>query len=123
MLPAEQTKSEVKMKKINGNITAEIQIFTSVENEIGEYEKLWETVQTVKGFLDMKSGDSKYQNFDTKLEESTHLFLADYIPLDGITSENSRMFIKGKVYDIMLIDNVMELNEHYEIYLKLTGGV
>ena len=111
------------MKKINGNITAEIQVFTSVENEIGEYEKSWETLKTLTGFLDMRSGDSKYQNFDTKLEESTHLFLADYIPLDGITSENSRMLIKGKVYDIMLIDNVMELDEHYEIYLKLTGGV
>lgn len=111
------------MKNIGGNITAEIQVFTSVENEIGEYEKSWEIVKTLTGFLDMRNGDSKYQNYDTKLEESTHIFLADFTPLDGITAENSRMLIKGKVYDIMLIDNVMELDEHYEIYLKLTGGV
>lgn len=111
------------MKNIGGNITAEIQVFTSVENEIGEYEKSWTTAKTITGFLDMRSGDSKYQSYDTKLEESTHIFLADFTPLDGITAENSRMLIKGKVYDIMLIDNVMELDEHYEIYLKLTGGV
>lgn len=111
------------MKNIGGNITAEIQVFASVENEIGEYEKSWETAKTLTGFLDMRSGDSKYQSYDTKLEESTHIFLADFTPLDGITAENSRMLIKGKVYDIMLIDNVMELDEHYEIYLKLTGGV
>ena len=112
------------MKKIGGNITAEIQVYASVENEIGEFEKSWETVRTITGFLDMRGGDSKYQSFDTKLEESTHIFLADFIPLpEGITAENSRMLIKGKVYDIMLIDNVMELDEHYEIYLKLTGGV
>lgn len=111
------------MKPIGGNITAEIQVFTSVENEIGEYEKSWKTVKEITGFLDMRNGDSRYESFDTKLEESTHLFLADFVPLDRITAENSRMLIKGKVYDIMLIDNVMELDEHYEIYLKLTGGV
>ncbi len=111
------------MSNIGGNITAEIQVFSSMENEIGEFEKSWETVQTLIGFLDLRSGDSKYSTYDAKIEESTHLFICDYAILDeSITAESSRMIIDGKVYDIVLIDNPMNLNHHYEIYLKFTGG-
>lgn len=109
--------------KIGGNIQAEIQVFASTKNEIGEYVKSWKTKQTLKGFLDLRGGDSDYTSFDAKVEDSTHIFICDYVPLvSGVTTENSRMLIKGKAYDIMLIDNPMELNEHYEIYLKFTGG-
>jgi head-tail adaptor len=108
---------------IIGNLSAEIQIYKSIKNEIGENVKSWETVQTLKGFLDLSGGNSDYSSFDTKIEDSTHIFICDYVPLsEGITAENSRMLIKGKTYDIMLIDNPMELCEHYEIYLKFGGG-
>lgn len=40
---------------------------------------------------------------------------------DNVTSENSRMIIKGQIYDIVYIDNPMELNQQFEIYLKLVG--
>lgn len=111
------------MHKIGGNITAVIQVFQSSVNEIGEVEKSWNDVQTISGFLDMRGGDSSYQTYDTKLEESTHIFIADYIPLsDNVKSENSRMIINNSIFDIMYIDNPMELNQHYEIYLKKTGG-
>ena len=51
------------------------------------------------------------------------MFLADYKKLDShIKAENSRMVINGKVYDIMVIDDPMELHEQLEIYLKYTGG-
>lgn len=111
------------MNRIGRNIIASIQIYTSTMNFIGEVEKVWVDVQCLKGFLDLRSGDSKYSSYDAKIEESTHLFICDYVPLEkGITSENSRMIIDGKVYDIMLIDNPMNLNQHYEIYLKFTGG-
>ena len=33
------------------------------------------------------------------------------------------MVIKGKKYDVMLIDNPDEMDEQLEIYLKYTGGV
>ena len=32
------------------------------------------------------------------------------------------MVIGGKVYEVMLIDDPMELHEQLEIYLKYTGG-
>lgn len=111
------------MKGIGGNIEAAFQVYKSLKNEIGEAVKMWETIQSVKGFLDMSGGNSSYNAYDSKIQESTHVFICDYVSLDkSITAEKSRMLINGKVYDIMLIDNPMELNEQLEIYLKFTGG-
>lgn len=111
------------MKRIGGNVTAEIQILTTSKNEIGELVESWQTVQNLVGFLDYSSGDSKYNTYQTKMQESTHVFVADYTLLDSrITAEKSRMSINGKIYDILLIDNPMELNYHFEFYLRYTGG-
>lgn len=113
------------MRGIGGNINAEIQVNTTTRNSIGEQAKEWSAVQTLRGWLDLASGKSGYSSFNAKIQESTHIFIGDYVPLDSrITAENSRMVIKGKVYDIMLLDNPMELEDvsQWEIYLKYTGG-
>lgn len=112
------------MKGIGGNITATIQICTVQKNAIGEQVKTWQDVQTLRGWLDLASGHAGY-GFHSKIQESTHYFIGDYVPLDSrITSENSRMLINGKYYDVMLFDNPMELGacSQWEIYLKYTGG-
>lgn len=111
------------MNKIGGNLTAVIQIAKSTKNAIGAGIKYWEDVQTITGFLDLSGGDSKYTTFNTKMQESTHIFIADYETLDSsITAENSRMIINGAVYDVLLIDDPMELHKQLEFYLKYTGG-
>lgn len=113
------------MKGIGGNITAVIQTFTVTKNAVHEQVKTWTDAVTLKGWLDLQAGDSKYTTFSAKLQESTHIFIADYVPLpDNIQAENSRMIINGKRYDIMLIDNPMEMGSgsQLEIYLKYTGG-
>ena len=113
------------MKGIGGNIKAVIQTYTVTKNEIGEQVKSWTDKQTLKGWLDLQGGDSKYTTFNAKIQESTHIFIADYVPLaDGVQAENSRMTIDGKRYDILLIDNPMEMGggSQLEIYLKYTGG-
>ena len=113
------------MKGIGGNITAVIQTATVPKNAIGEQVKSWADKQTLKGWLDLSSGDSKYTNYNAKIQESTHVFVADFVTLaDGIQAENSRMTINGKAYDILLIDNPMEMGSgsQLEIYLKYTGG-
>lgn len=113
------------MKGIGGNITAAIQVKAITKNEISEQMESWADVQSIKGWLDLQGGDSKYSTYNAKIQESTHIFIADYVPLDSrIKAENSRMVIKGKRYDIMLIDNPMELENRsqLEIYLKFTGG-
>lgn len=113
------------MKGIGGNINAIIQVYTANKNEIGEQVKTWTDVQTIKGWLDLQNGDSKYTTYNAKIQESTHFFIADYVPLaDSIQAENSRMTINGKRYDILLIDNPMEMGSgsQLEFYLKFTGG-
>lgn len=107
---------------IGGNINAAIQNKTTVKNEIGERIPTWTTIQSIVGFLDYTGGQSNYQNYDAKIQESTHIFICDYVPLDSrIKATKSRMLIKDKPYDILLIDNPMELNQQYEIYLKYVG--
>ena len=113
------------MKGIGGNTKAFIQVFTSADNEIGENVKTWADVQSIKGWLDLQSGDSRNTTFNAKIQESTHIFIADYVALDKrITAESARLVINSKRYDILLIDNPMELQRgsHLEFYLRFTGG-
>ena len=117
---------------IGGNIEALLQINVPVENEIGSMVDTWHDVATLKGFLDLSSGDSKHTTFDAKIQESTHIFICDYKPISEgleiegkyimVSPENARMVANSQRYDVMLIDNPMNLNKHLEIYLKYTGG-
>ena len=108
---------------IGGNKKAQIQIKTEGEkNEIGEMKTVWLNKDILTGFLDLSGGDSKYTTYNSKIQESTHIFICDYVDLQSASAENARLLIDEKVYDIMLIDNPMELNKQLEIYLKYTGG-
>lgn len=109
---------------IGGNIKATIQTYTEKEkNAIGETVKEWADKQTLTGWLDLSGGSSNYVTYSAKVQESSHVFLCDYVPLDGIKPENARMVIGEKTYDIMLIDNPMEMCQQLEIFLKYTGGI
>ena len=117
---------------IGGNIEALLQINVPVENEIGSMVDTWHDVVALKGFIDLSSGDSKHTTFNAKIQESTHIFVGDYKPIpesldiEGkivrVSPENARMVVNSQRYDLMLIDNPMNLNKHLEIYLKYTGG-
>ena len=91
---------------IGGNLKAMIQVSTETANIIGESVLSWEDIQLLTGWLDLSSGEARYNTYNAKIQESTHIFIADYVPLDSrITAENSRMIVNGKMYDILLIDN------------------
>lgn len=108
---------------IGGNVMATIQTYTASKNAIGEAVPVWTDAQTLTGWLDLSGGNSGYTAYSAKVQDSTHVFLADYVPLaEGIQAENSRMTIDGKAYDVMLIDDPMGLHRQLEIYLKYTGG-
>ena len=112
------------MANIGGNITGSIQTKSTAKNAIGEAVKAWETaVEAVKGWLGLQSGGSNYTNFNAKIEESTHVFLCDYNPdIYTLADRDTRMIIKGVVYDVLLIDNPDEMDEQLEIYLKKVGA-
>lgn len=121
------------MKGIGGNTQGTFQVKTFSKDEHGHYVRsgfgeivmTWEDAQTITGWLDLSGGDSRYTTYSAKIQESTHVFIADYVPLDErISAENARMKVNGKVYDITLIDNPMgmETGSQLEIYLKFVGG-
>lgn len=135
---------------IGGNTLALFQVKDGgKKNAIGEREHNWVDVASSKGWLDLSGGESKYTTYNAKIQESTHIFLCDYQTFKGlsgewvwdtsnfisgeistltsdkkvdITSENARMLIDGLIYQIMLIDDPMNLHQHLEIYLKFVGG-
>ena len=117
---------------IGGNIKAILQVSTTTKNEIGEKVPAWHDAVEFTGFLDLQSGNSNYTTFNAKIQESTHIFICDYKPIpatlvvDGktvkVSVENARMVANSQRYDVMLIDDPMELHKHLEIYLKYTGG-
>jgi SPP1 family predicted phage head-tail adaptor len=107
---------------VGGNIEAVLQRKEGFEtNSIGERIHNWVDVVTILGWLDLSTGDSRYTN-NTKLQESTHVFITDYTPIDRNTS-NKRLVVNGAVYDVLLIDDPMELHQHLEILLKYVGDV
>lgn len=105
---------------IGGNLQVKIQQNKEpTTNGIGEAIPNWVDYKTLIGWLDLSNGDSKYTH-DTKLQESTHIFICDYTAIDR-KAEDKRLTVNGLVYDILLIDDPMELHEQLEIYLKYVG--
>ncbi len=119
------------MAKIGGNITGRFQTCTTEKNKIGEAEQAWKDAVSQIGWLDLQAGDSKRTTYNAKVEESTHIFLCDFnsalyaltllLDEDGAVP-NVRAIFKGMVYDVLLIDNPMEMNEQLEIYLRKVGA-
>lgn len=112
------------MANIGGNITGIIQTKTSAgQNAIGEAEIIWSEAFSQIGWLGLQSGDSKRQNFNAKIEESTHVFLCDYHEgIYALADQDTRMILKGNMYDVLLIDNPDEMDEQLEIYLRKVGA-
>lgn len=112
------------MANVGGNITGIIQTKAkSGTDSIGSAVMTWMDAFSHPGWLGLQSGDSKRTNFNAKLEESTHVFLCDYHPgIYKLAGQDTRMVIKGFVYDVLLIDNPDEMDEQLEIYLKKVGA-
>lgn len=112
------------MRKIKGNTLCVIQTMNSdAVNEIGEKVGEWVDAYSFSGVLGLQSGDSKYTNFNAKIEESTHTIVCEFdSDIYSLADQNTRIIAKGKMYDVLLIDNPDELDEHLEIYLRYVGG-
>lgn len=105
---------------IGGNTEVTIQHYDDVViNEVGERVPKWKTLMTLTGWLDLMAGEAKY-TYNVKLQESTHIFLCDHVELDKYVT-NKRMKIDNDIYDILLIDDPMNMHQHLEIYLRYVG--
>ena len=112
------------MANIGGNITGTIQTKKSDgKNAIGEAEIIWSDSFSCVGWLGLQSGGNIRSNYNAKIEESTHVFLTDFsADVYALADQDTRMTIKGSMYDVLLIDNPDEMDEQLEIYLKKVGG-
>lgn len=107
---------------IGGNIELILkQIDAKNFDENGKKIISYKTIASLFGWLDLVSGDSKY-DYKAKIENSTHVFICSYIELGNIDIENVIATVGNKNFEIQYIDNPMGLNEQLEIYLKLVGG-
>lgn len=110
---------------IGGNTEAELLLVKSEVNEIGEAVEQEVPVMTLHGWLDLSGSDSRYTAYNAKTEQSTHIFVADWVQLpENIFPENCRLQCGGKRYDVLQIDNPMGMGDgsQLEIYLRYTGG-
>lgn len=105
---------------IGGNIEAILQQKNgSNTNEIGERIQDWADTHRLTGWLDLSAGDSKY-TYNAKIQESTHMFICDYVAIDR-NADDKRLMVGGNIYDVLLIDDPMELHQQLEIYLRYVG--
>ena len=115
---------------VGGNTEALIQKKTTTKESTGERRESWETIGSVTGWLDYSpSADaSTTAPNKAKTQETTHIFLCDYErwkkteTAERNTSENCRFVIDDAVYNVLMVDDPMNLHEHMEIYLKYFGG-
>lgn len=117
---------------MNGNTTALLQVKTTTKDKIGAAVTSWVTVAELQGFLDYQSGDASIGSFKAKIQETTHLFICDFKPIpkeiviEGksykVNDESTRMVADSQEYNVLHIDDPMNLHKHLEIYLKYTGG-
>lgn len=111
------------MGEIGGNTSGIIQTKTSEKNTIGEAVSTWSDAFTQPGWLGLQTGGANRNNFNAKIEESTHVFLCDYhAGIYALADQDTRMILKGFVYDVLLIDNPDEMDEQLEIYLRKVGA-
>ena len=108
------------MKKICGNTNLILKIKSQVENEIGEKETTWVDYKTIHGFIDFMSETTGKTNYNSKIVESTHVFVCDYVDIDKSEVE-LKAYHDNKEYEITYIDDPMNLHYQLEIFLKYIG--
>ncbi|MCM8710537.1 head-tail adaptor protein [Clostridium sp. SYSU_GA19001] len=74
----------------------------------------------IKGYLDLLSGNELTTN-NTFMEESSHILLTDYRQ-DIKSKEHWIVDEKGNHYNIILVDDPLNLHHHLEVYLKFVGN-
>lgn len=108
---------------IGGNMNLALQVKSTTQNEICESVESWETVQTLFGWLDYSGGEAERMTYDTKIMQSTHFFIGDYVKINPrITEETARAVANGETYEIKKIDDPMGKHRQIEIFLKYTGA-
>lgn len=87
-------------------------------NGIGGVIATAETVMTIRGFIDLLSGDEKTDN-QARLEDSTHILITNFVT--GIKRGHRIVDSSGVTYEVKLVDDPVGLGHHLEVYLRFVG--
>lgn len=105
---------------IGGNTDLVLKLKSTTKNEIGENILSWIDYKTIHGFLDFLGETTGRTNYNSKVVESTHVFVCDYVPIDKKEAE-LKAYCNNQEFDITYIDDPMNLHKHVEIFLKYIG--
>lgn len=106
---------------IGGNVNLVIKSKEQVKNIIGEnVPKSWVEYKTIHGFLDFMTEATGRTNYNSKIVDSDHVFICDYVEINKPLTE-LKAYCNNKEFDITYIDDPMNLHKHLEIFLKYIG--
>lgn len=109
------------MSDIGGNCDLKLlKKLDGVVDRIGKNNEAWDDLVTIRGFLDLSSGSSFRETYNAKVQESSHVFICDYVEITE-KATNLKAECNGMEFDVTLIDDPMGLHEHLEIFLKYVG--
>lgn len=111
------------MARIGGNTTLTLyRVDKTGTNAIGERTTVHVPVAVIIGWLDMASGETRYGTYHAKIEESSHIFVADWVDVAEYADVDTVAEVNGKRYDVKAIDDPMGLRRHIEIMLDYKGA-
>lgn len=90
---------------------------TTVSNGFGGYTESWAThIEDYPGIIDQLNGN-EFVKADKTFPGSTHILIGEIADI----TENDRVIVGNKHYDIKNVDNPMNLDRHLEILLEYKG--
>ena len=105
---------------IGGNIDLVLRQKNTTKNDIGENVLSWVDYKTIHGFLDFMTEATGRTNYNSKIVDSDHVFVCDYVKIDKPLRE-LKAYCNNQEFDITYIDDPMNLHKHLEIFLKYIG--
>ncbi len=74
----------------------------------------WATLKTIKGLIVQNSGNERRVN-EKKTETSSHTLICTKTDIKAV----DRIEYNGSVYEVLPVDNPLEMNHHMEVDLQL----
>lgn len=90
----------------------------AVQKDDGMWEQRWVDYLEIDGVIDMLTGG--YSTSQQKVvEDSTHILITDVVDIQ----KGDRVITNGNWYDVMYVDNPLNMDDHLEIELMYRDEV
>lgn len=86
-------------------------------DELNDSVYEYQVIGEINGWLDLITGSDEQAYQNSLIPTSSHIFLSEDMSVEIETTDRI-VDCKNIEYEITFVDNVMGLNDHYEIYCK-----